>query len=74
MMEIIFMLAATAVVFSLFLGVYFIKDRRDSDARQRPACAHCDCHGSHPQYDRFLRHSKQIQKDIRPCSKSRALK
>ena len=71
MTEIIFILAATVTVFSLFLGVYFIKDRSDSDNRQRPACARCDCHRGQQQHDPPLRHPKQIEKEVRPCSTGR---
>ena len=74
MTEIIFILAATIVVFSIFLVVYFIKDRSDSDNRQSSACARCDCHRGQQQHDRPLRHPKQIEKEVRPCSTGRSVK
>ena len=46
MTEIIFVLAATAFVFALFLLTFFIKGRSDRDDIPRPTCARCDGHCS----------------------------
>jgi hypothetical protein len=73
-METIFILAATIVVFSLFLVVYFFKDRSDDDNSKKPACARCDCHRGQQQDDPPLRHPKQIEKEGLPCSTGRSLK
>jgi hypothetical protein len=73
MTEIIFILAATIVGFSMFLVVYFLKDRSDSDNRQRPTCTRCDCHRGQKQYDPALKQSKQLEKEVRLCSTVRLL-
>jgi hypothetical protein len=67
MTEILFTLVATIAVFSIFLMVYFIKDRSDSDHGQNLACARCDCHRGQQPHDRPLKHPKQIEKEVRPC-------
>ena len=61
MTETIFTLAATVVVFSLFLVVYFIKGRSDSDNRQGSACARCDCQRGQQPHD--CSHSQLKQKE-----------
>ena len=66
MPEIIFVLAVTVFVFALFLLVFFIKYRSDSDDEQVPSCTACDCHRSQGQHKRSLRYHKQIEEDIRP--------
>lgn len=68
MTETIIILAATVVAFSLFLVVYFIKGRSDSDNVQSPACGRCECQRDRQQHDLHLRHPKQIEKAVRPCS------
>jgi len=68
MTEMIFIFAATVVAFSLFLVVYFIKSRSDSENNQNPACGRCDCQRGQQQHGRPLRHPKQIEKAVRPCS------
>ena len=68
MTETIFIFAATVVAFSLFLVVYFIKSRSDSDNVQSPACGRCDCQRGQQQHGRPHRHPKQIEKAVRPCS------
>ena len=66
MTEIIFVLAATALVFALFFLTFLIRGRSDTDDAPRPTCARCDCHRSQDQRKRPLGHLKQIEKDIRP--------
>jgi hypothetical protein len=73
-MEIIFILVATIVVFSIFFVVYMIKDRSDNHRRQGAACARCDCHRGHQRDDPPLRHPKQIEKEVLPCSTGRSFK
>lgn len=70
-METIFILAATIVVFSLFLAVYFIKDRSASDSTQDSSCARCDCQRGQQPHDCSQRHLKQIEKEVQPCSTRR---
>ena len=65
MTEIIFVLAATVFVFALFLLIFFIKYRSDSDDAQMPKCTPCDCHRSRGQLKRSLKYLKQIEDDIR---------
>ena len=65
MTEIIFVLAATVFVFALFLLIFFIKYRSDSDDAQMPTCTPCDCHPSQGQHKRAFRYLKQIEDDIR---------
>ena len=67
-METIIILTATVVAFSLFLLVYFIKGRSDTDNTQSPACARCDCQRRQQQHVRPFRNLEQIEKEIRPCS------
>ncbi|MGD8522569.1 MAG: hypothetical protein PVF56_15585 [Desulfobacterales bacterium] len=55
MTEIIFVLAATVFVFALFLLVFFIKSRSNSNDAQMPTCAHCDCCRSHGQHKPSLK-------------------
>ena len=73
-MEIIIILVATVVVFSLFLVVYFFKDRSDDNNSKKPACARCNCHRGQQQDDQPLRHPKQIEKEVQPCSTGRSFK
>ncbi len=73
-MEIILVLAATIIVFSLFLVVYFFKDRSDDDNSKKPACARCHCHRGQQRGDLPLRHPKQIEKEVLPCSTGRSFK
>ncbi len=68
MIEIIVILVATVVAFSLFLMIYLIKGRSDSDNTQRPGCGHCDCQRSQQPHDRPFGHLKQIEEEGRPCS------
>jgi hypothetical protein len=73
-MEIIFILVATIVVFSLFLVVYFFKERSDDNNSKKPACARCDCHRGKQQDAPFLRHPKQIEKEVLPSSTGPSVK
>ena len=77
-MEFILVLAATMLVFSLFLVIYFFKDRSSDGNRQKPTCARCDCHRSQQQDDLPHRYSKQIpkqiEKEVLPCSTGQSLK
>ena len=61
MTEIIFVLAATVFVFSLFLLVFFIKDRSDRNERGKATCARCDCHRSQERHVRPDGHPKHIE-------------
>ena len=74
MTETIIILVATMVVFSLFLVVYFFKDRSNSDNRHRSACARCDCHRGQQQDGRPIRQPKKIEKEAMPCSTGRSVK
>lgn len=73
-MEIILVLAATILVFSLFLVIYFIKDRSSDGSNKKPACARCDCHRGHQQDNLPYEYPKQIEKKVLPCSTGRSLK
>jgi len=72
MIETIIVLAATIVVFSMFLMVYLIKDRSDRPNKQHSDCGRCDCQHSHQHHDHHFRRPKQIEKRVRPCSARRA--
>ena len=71
MTDLVFVLAATVFVFSLFLLIFFINGKAGSDNKQRPTCARCDCHRSQKQHERPPSHLKQTEKKIGPCSAGR---
>jgi hypothetical protein len=71
MMETIFMLVATIVIFSIYLVVYLIKDRSDSHKKKGSTCARCDCHRSQKQHECPPSRLKQIKKESGPCSAGR---
>ena len=71
MTNVIYVLAATVFVFSLFLLVFFINGKSGSDNKQGRTCARCDCHRSQKQHERPPGHLKRIKKEIGPCSAGR---
>jgi len=71
MADVIFVLAATILVFSLFLLIFFINGKSGSNNEQRPTCVRCDCHRSQNQHERPPGHLKQAEKKIGPCSAGR---
>ncbi len=73
MTEMIIVLVATIAVFSIFLMVYLIKDRSGNPNKQRSACGRCDCQSSQRQHEHPITHSKQIEKEVRPCSAGRSV-
>ena len=73
MIETIIILAVTIVIFSLFLVVFFIKGRSDSDNARNSACGRCDCQRGQLLHDHPLRRPKQIEKEVRSCSAGRSV-
>ncbi len=73
MIETIIVLAATIVVFSMFLMVYLIKDRSDRPNKQISDCGRCDCQSNQQHRDHPLRRPKQIEKEDPPCSARRSV-
>jgi hypothetical protein len=64
-MEIIFVLAATAFVFALFILAFFVKGSSEGDELPKPTCARCDCHRNQEQHARSFMRLKKNEKSIR---------
>lgn len=65
MIEFIFVLAATVLVFALFAMVFYIKGRASGKEVQITACSRCDCHRKQERDERFLRYQKHTDEGIR---------
>jgi hypothetical protein len=65
MIEIIFVLAATVLVFAFFVMVFYIKGRANGKDVQITACSRCDCHRKQETHERFLRYQKHTDEGIR---------
>ncbi len=74
MTETMMILVATVVAFSLFLVVFFVKGRSDSDNSRNSACGRCDCQRGQRQKDHPIRRSMKIEKEDLPCSTGRSTK
>jgi hypothetical protein len=53
MIEFIFVLAATVLVFALFAMVFYIKGRANGKDVQITTCSRCDCHRKQETHERF---------------------
>ena len=66
MMELIFVLTTTILVFALYLLVFFFKARSESDQADRPGCADCNCHRNQEQPKRITRLPDEMREALDP--------